>query len=156
MGLDMYLTASNSYFDSEIFGSDKQKSYKNLIQAINGEEIIGGENFANYAEVSLSVAYWRKANQIHQWFVTNVQNGEDNCAKYYVSRDKLKELLAICEDVVANGNPQEKLPIARGVFFGDNHYNEWYWEQLNDTVRQVKRILNSVPESWDFEYQASW
>jgi hypothetical protein len=155
MGLDMYLTASNSYFDSEIFGSDRRESYGNVIQAVNGEGFIGGDNFTNYAEVSLSVAYWRKAHQIHQWFVDNVQNGEDNCAKYYVSRDKLEELLATCEEVVTKRNPEEKLPITDS-YFGFAGYNEWYWEQVNDTVRQVKRILDSVPENWEFEYQASW
>lgn len=39
------------------------------------------------------VAYWRKANQIHGWFVENVQRGEDDCKEYYVSRKRLKKLL---------------------------------------------------------------
>jgi len=39
------------------------------------------------------VACWRKANQIHRWFVENVQDGNDDCKEYYVSRENLKELL---------------------------------------------------------------
>lgn len=37
--------------------------------------------------------YWRKANQIHKWFVDNVQDGNDDCGRYYVSKDNLKNLL---------------------------------------------------------------
>lgn len=44
-------------------------------------------------EVGFEAGYWRKANQIHKWFVENVQEGEDDCKEYYVSREKLKELL---------------------------------------------------------------
>ena len=39
------------------------------------------------------VAYWRKANHIHQWFVENVQGGVDDCKEYYASRKQLKKLL---------------------------------------------------------------
>lgn len=43
--------------------------------------------------VEEDVAYWRKANAIHNWFVQNVQDGEDNCGEYPVSKEKLLELL---------------------------------------------------------------
>ncbi len=46
------------------------------------------------------VAYWRKANQIHNWFVENIQDGNDDCGYYEVSRQKLQELLADCCDVL--------------------------------------------------------
>lgn len=47
------------------------------------------------------VAYWRKANQIHKWFVDNVQDGNDDCGSYYVSREKLQELLDLCKKIKA-------------------------------------------------------
>lgn len=43
------------------------------------------------------VGYWRKANQIHNWFVENVQDGEDDCGYYEVSAEQLKDLLDICK-----------------------------------------------------------
>ena len=46
--------------------------------------------------------YWRKANHIHRWFVENVQDGEDDCGEYYVERDKLQELLDICNEILKN------------------------------------------------------
>lgn len=48
------------------------------------------------------VAYWRKANAIHKWFVSHVQGGKDDCGSYYVSREKLTELKAACDKVLAN------------------------------------------------------
>lgn len=44
--------------------------------------------------------YWRKANAVHQWFVDNVQDGNDDCGRYYVSREQLQELLDICTKIL--------------------------------------------------------
>ena len=46
------------------------------------------------------VAYWRKANQIHAWFVRNVQGGEDECNPYYVSLRELEDLLETVRTVL--------------------------------------------------------
>ena len=40
----------------------------------------------------VKVAYWRKANAIHGWFVDNIQDGVDDQNEYYVSKEKLEEL----------------------------------------------------------------
>ena len=50
--------------------------------------------------VDYEAGYWRKANQIHSWFVQNVQNGEDDCGNYYVELDKLKELYELVKTVL--------------------------------------------------------
>lgn len=50
------------------------------------------------------VAYWRKANQIHKWFVDNIQNGVDDCDNYQVSKENLEELLNICKQVKSEFN----------------------------------------------------
>ena len=44
-----------------------------------------------------NIAYWRKANQIHAWFVQNIQGGEDDCGAYVVSKESLEKLLDICK-----------------------------------------------------------
>jgi hypothetical protein len=46
--------------------------------------------------LSEHVGYWRKANQIHKWFVDNVQDYEDDCGYYEVDREQLEQLLHIC------------------------------------------------------------
>lgn len=47
------------------------------------------------------IVSWRKANQIHNWFVENVQNGKDNCGCYEVTKGQLEELLDTCIKVKA-------------------------------------------------------
>ena len=43
--------------------------------------------------------YWRKANQIHKWFVDHCQDGIDDCREAYVSDEQLEELLNLCKKV---------------------------------------------------------
>lgn len=48
------------------------------------------------------IGYWRKANAIHRWFVENVQNGEDDCRDYFVTKEQLTELLNLVNQVLAD------------------------------------------------------
>lgn len=54
------------------------------------------------------VGYWRKANAIHKWFVDNVQNGEDDCGDYSVSKELLEKLLNDCYTVLGQYELVEK------------------------------------------------
>lgn len=47
------------------------------------------------------VGYWRKANQIHNWFVENIQDGVDDCHYHReVTEEDLNDLLLVCERVL--------------------------------------------------------
>lgn len=49
------------------------------------------------------VGYWRKANHIHNWFVENVQDGQDDCEYHQeVTKEILEELLYVCKMVLAS------------------------------------------------------
>lgn len=158
MGLDMYLSAKDVFFGSEAFGETRMNTYKKVVEAVSGEKIIGGNNLSGIVEVGLSVAYWRKANQVHQWFVDNCGEGVDDCRPYYVTREKLEELLNTCKEVKAGGEKvaEELLSPQIGFFFGGYEIDEYYWEDIDNTIKQLERILKEVPEDWSFEYQASW
>lgn len=52
---------------------------------------------------------WRKANQIHSWFVNNIQNGKDDCQNYEVSKDNLESLLSVCKAVENEFNKAKKV-----------------------------------------------
>ena len=60
-------------------------------------------------DVKFVVAYWRKANHIHQWFVENVQGGEDECKPHSVSREQLKELREMCLRVLALKTDEQEI-----------------------------------------------
>ena len=60
-----------------------------------------------------TVADWRKANHIHNWFVENVQDGNDDCGTYEVTREQLEDLLDVCKRVI-NGSKLVKGKVANG------------------------------------------
>lgn len=106
--------------------------------------------------ITEEVGDWRKANQIHKRFVTNIQDWNDNCAEYYVSRRKLDELLQLVEKVTKEPDlAEELLPCEAGFFFWSTAYDEWYFEELEHT----KDILTEVLRRNDWEvyiYSSSW
>ena len=73
---------------------------KNNLYAIQGINV----DPAKVCKVIEEVAYWRKANQIHNWFVENVQGGNDDCGSYYVDTEKLEALLGIVNEVLDSIN----------------------------------------------------
>lgn len=96
MGLDMYLIAEQ-YVSGFNFQSDPEKAqYTALTQMFGVEPCEGSPG----ATVSFNVAYWRKANAIHKWFVDNVQGGIDECQRSYVERDQLVTLRDLCQKVL--------------------------------------------------------
>lgn len=102
------------------------------------------------------VIYWRKANAIHRWFVENVQENIDNCARYYVSREQLMCLLNTCRIVLAdNTSAEQLLPTKEGFFFGTMEYDENYWYDIKYTAEQLEKLLSN--DKYEFyEYQSSW
>ena len=103
-------------------------------------------------ELTIRVGYWRKANHIHNWFVENVQEGEDNCESHYVSREDLTNLKNLCLAVLDDKTKAEELlPATAGFFFA---YGDWYFGDLGDTIKIIDNALN-LPDCWEFEYQSS-
>lgn len=117
--------------------------------------------YEKYGSVRIAeeVAYWRKANAIHRWFVDNVQDGVDDCCVHReLTRSDLETLRDIAHKVLINPEfADELLPTQSGFFFGDTQYDEWYFEDIQNTITQINKIL----ESTDFNtealyYVSSW
>lgn len=156
MGLDMYLKASTyvnkyDYNQSEPQVTDKFKETLKAFPELNTGDIYG-------FEVSRVVCYWRKANAIHNWFVENVQSGEDNCAEYRVSREDLEQLRTDIKQVLDHKDKADEiLPTTSGFFFGSQEYDEWYYADLEDTLLFLDKALDTDQfKGYDFYYQASW
>jgi len=148
MGLDMYLSAKRYLFSFN-------EHDKALADRIDAE--IGLNGLGRTKEISREAMYWRKANAIHHWFVENVQDGEDNCKEYYVSRNQLQELLDTLKRVDQDHSLADNiLPTSEGFFFGDTDYQEWYYQDIKDTIPVLENLLSQDLEQWDFYYQSSW
>jgi len=165
MGLDMYLHAKKYVEKIDWKKLDRDNDITmdspevvndlfNEIVSTAGMEDVATDIYGVHVEVTC--AYWRKANQIHAWFVKNVQGGEDNCGEYYVSKEKLEELLNTCTLAITNKNPN-LLPPQAGFFFGSTDIDEWYWQDLMNTINQIQRVLKlSEKSKLSFYYTSSW
>ena len=165
MGLDMYLHA-RKYVEKinwEKLDRDNDISFDSP-EVVNPlwKDIVDIAGVSNVAtdiygvNVDVTCAYWRKANQIHAWFVDNVQQGEDDCGDYYVSHEKLKELRETCRQALFAKDPSLLQPRG-GFFFGNTDIDEWYWRDIKDTIKKLDRIFK-LPEfdKLSFYYTSSW
>ena len=50
--------------------------------------------------ISKQVMYWRKANQIHNWFINNCAHGNMEITRMDVGREQLEDLLEVVETVL--------------------------------------------------------
>ena len=183
MGLDMFIfkikrfenatlddvVAVESYFSLKRYNAEHpEKKYSmkewcgrakpsdKLIRFYSQVEKADKYGFVNIKE---EVAYWRKANEIHRWFVDNVQDGEDDCCAHReLTRSDLETLRNLAHEVLCNPDlAEELLPTQSGFFFGGTEYDEFYIEDLQETIKQIDKIL----ETTDFNtealyYVSSW
>jgi hypothetical protein len=162
MGLDMYLKTNKyvSRFDYITTNGEMVKKenpdFKIVSTLFGMEDKVDKDTFAGL-EISFPMGYWRKANHIHNWFVNNIQEGEDNCADYFLSLEKLEELKSICEEVLAKQDPtvcDDLLPTRSGFFFGGTGYDEYYFGSVQETIDIINRCIASGITN--FQYQSSW
>lgn len=199
MGLDMYLRVRkkdlkdkipNELLSKDGYYINENLSDEEFVKRLGYEKAMGlimnkylfvwHKPTTNYVgiDVTEEIGYWRKANAIHNWFVENVQNGEDDCETYVVSKDKIKELKKICERVydslddndmkkVVNEDgfeeevynnteiAEELLPTVDGFFFGGTGYTKWYKDSLLDTIH-ICNDCEFVADDMEFLYHSSW
>ena len=114
--------------------------------------------------ITEQVAYWRKFNALHGWFINNCGGGVDECQDISVDEEKLKELLETLKEVSSNfTKAEELLPPTQGFFFGSDEVDEYYKEEVNSTIKIIEDLLEENEQSkeyglysGDFEYRASW
>ena len=167
MGLDMYLNARKyvgkfDYSDWDRQSDEWPPPTDQMFASLEAEAPTGLTKYSDFGgiEVSYPVAYWRKANAVHGWFVNECANGVDECQPIYVPREKLVELRDLCKSVVNEpAMAGDVLPPTPGFFFGSYEVDEWYMEDMKKTVEMLDHILSLIPEEefdWSFIYQASW
>ena len=153
MGLDMYLHRKTDVKNWNFTLPEN----RNEIIIQKGGVINKNIKIERVVEVVEDVVYWRKANQIHAWFVANVQDDVDDCKEHYVEQEKLKELLELCKQVQADHSlAEELLPTESGFFFGSTEYDEYYFADIKDTIEELEKILAENNENSNFYYRSCW
>jgi len=155
----MYLRKSQ-YVSGYSFSGDDKEKYDAIIAVMGWGDDVSQDSPS--MEVSATVAYWRKANAIHSWFVRECADGVDECQPIPVSREKLTELLDIAKkaakdyDEGRKGESASVLAPTGGFFFGSTEVDEWFRADLKLTIDQIDKALANAGSYVDFTYQASW
>jgi len=190
MGLDMYLHKRTYVKNWNFMGADERHQIT-VKKAKKKHPHIQTKRICYIVE---EIGYWRKANQIHQWFVEHTQGGVDrNGEETYVEHSQLQELLDTCILVRDNaklkdGNVEhgytfddkgkkvsflkpgkvlvntsvakELLPTTSGFFFGGTDYDQYYMEDILNTIEILETELNTKNENGNYTgdvyYRSSW
>lgn len=174
MGLDMYMTAKRyliAYGDSK----EKNITISNVIESMfpelkNVRSFIDNDQYMDFRllfnEPCANIGYWRKANAIHHWFVQNVQLGNDDCDEYYVGIDSLNQLRDILINIISlhkKSDPklktyiEQNLPPVDGFFFGSQKIDEYYFDEVERTLKIIDNAIHLSKEyRWEIYYRSSW
>ena len=196
MGLDMYLkirkkdwkekiptnvlAECGDYIDDRDVFIKKLGTDKVLDLILNNYVFVHQDSVTNYVwlDITKEVGYWRKANAIHNWFVENTQNGEDDCGYYVVTKEELNKLKKVCEDVYDSLDDNDMttkvnedgfeievynnteladnlLPTIDGFFFGGTQYDRYYKEDLLNTI-EICNDCQYIPDDMEILYHSSW
>jgi hypothetical protein len=182
MGLDMYL--SKKTYVKQWSHNKPEEQFE--VSVKQGGKPYGSIEPNRVSYVTEELMYWRKANQIHGWFVNNTQEVVEEI-KYIVTKEDLDNLLETCHKVLgilekagktavsistgwSNGEKimedvevydcmeeiEDLLPPTRGFFYGSDELGEWYKDSILETVSFLESELPKCTEYDEFEYYASW
>lgn len=149
MGLDMYLER-----DNYISNPYKRGSVTGTIDLTRETGETVELDLDKIGCITESVGRWRKANQIHGWFVDNCQDGQDDCGRHEVSYSQLLELKKLCLEVL-DSRDWTLLPPKEGLFFGSGEIDDYYWKDIEDTVNIIDGLGPKKAHAYYF-YESSW
>jgi hypothetical protein len=102
-------------------------------------------------------AYFRKVNFIYRYF-SQFDNFTDECC--IVTKSAISYLLEKCNDVYAHKGDEdyaiENLPTQSGFFFGSTDYDDWYWKDLENCIKQMKALYKKMADDELVLWVFSW
>lgn len=136
MGLDMYVTIRHKDTQSKLAAYEEWEnkySYEEWqrLPEEQREEWRNAEPEYDEDMYGKELMYWRKANQIHNWFVQNCQGGVDNCERHVITVADLKKLQELCKKILTMTEIKQELR--------PTYPNGWFEEPVY--VMQDVRLL---------------
>lgn len=105
--------------------------------------------------IAVEDAYFRKVNFIYAFFQSVLV---DECC--VVDKDKIQQLIDVCKDVLKHKGDEdyadEHLPTMGGFFFGSTNYDEWYWNDVKDCLKQMTKLHKSLKDDELVFWYFSW
>ncbi len=155
MGLDMFL--NRRVYVGLLWKGDRNDDKVTKIIIKDKEYSSEDLSYLEYRAIT-----WRKANAIHAWFVKNVQDGNDDCKEYEVTKEQLEELLELCKkdleyikSVETIDENMINLKTQGGFFFGSTEYDKYYISDLEYTIKEIEFVLSNNSDNY-YTYTSSW
>lgn len=125
--------------DVQNWDFQKPEQKHDVVVKRNGEERqdIDKDKIAYVVE---EVAYWRKANAIHKWFIDNCAGGDEDCRECNVDVDDIKRLVDICKKLVKELKLKDGF-ISNGYTFDDKGMHKDLIEGKYITNPEIARDL---------------
>jgi hypothetical protein len=159
MGLDQYLSAKKTFSNSQWGKDEERRIHAEIVSAVDASSILEADH--PYVVVEITVAYWRKARAIHDWFLSNCVYANNAGYSFHVTRDELWALHDLCVVIpfglAVHGDEYADSRIPNPSWFGggDEKYGDWYKESLKYTADVIFKLLSDGKnENLAFEY--SW
>ena len=152
------LAKSNTYYKKWEFKLEKlgydpyTKTFKEIKTPDEVENVFNFDLAHYFVQES---AYFRKVNFLYKYYSEIMK--DESCI---VSKQDIEELIKTCENVLSHiGNVDyaiENLPTTGGFFFGSTEYNNYYWEDVNDCLNQMKKLHKAMGNEdfalWSFSW----
>lgn len=128
---------------------------KQLLETKHPDEVEQVFNKDYERMFSIPDAYFRKVNFIYEHFRNDMV---DECC--VVDKSRIGNLIDICEDVLAHKDDEyyakEKLPTTSGFFFGSTEYSKWYWDDVKDCIKQMRKLYKAMSDDDLVLWVFSW
>lgn len=90
-------------------------------------------------------AYFRKVNFLFAYFQNKGKMRNEWFA--FVTKDDVDDIIYCCERVLKDhSNAYGLLPTQSGFFFGSTDYDDWYFSDVKDCLRQMKKYRKLLKE----------
>lgn len=169
MGLDMYLY-KKSYVKNWRDTPDELGHQVSVTLGGIPRKDIKPERLSYIEE---EVAYWRKFNALHKYFVDTIGGGQDDCQEIYVGINDLIDLLEVLNKVKEILNNSQKVvnttvgwkgepveyetyacvdeindifPPTDGFFFGSTDIDDYFKGNVESTIEVVTALISEYEE----------
>ena len=89
-------------------------------------------------------AYFRKVNFVFHYFDETIKKMHDQWFSFATAED-IDDLIWRCEQVLKDHNKaHELLPTQSGFFFGSTDYDDWYFDDVKDCLRQMRKFRRGM------------
>jgi hypothetical protein len=98
------------------------------------------------------VGYFRKVNFFYHYFAEKLV---DETA--WIEREDLVDIIDRCEKVLEDHTLGPKLlPTQSGFFFGSTEYDDWYYNDVKDCLKQMKGLLKGLKDDEQLYVVMNW